>query len=124
MAGTIAAIDNDRDVVGAAAGATVCSVRVLNNQGSGTFEWVISGVDFVAANADPGDVANMSLGAESSDTTMLARATRVARGEPGVPAWPRDLTSKHHMHYAVMHEDDPDPGAGRGGRDRTAPPRW
>jgi hypothetical protein len=78
VAGTIAAIDNERDVVGVAAGATVCSVRVLDNQGSGTFEWVMSGVDFVAANGDPGDVANMSLGADSDDTTIDVAVKRAA----------------------------------------------
>jgi subtilisin family serine protease len=78
VAGTIAAIDNERDVVGVAAGATVCSVRVLDNRGSGTFEWVMSGVDFVAANGDAGDVANMSLGAESGDETIDLAVVRAA----------------------------------------------
>lgn len=78
VAGTIAAIDNERDVVGVAAGATICSVRVLDNQGSGTFEWVMSGVDYVAANGDPGDVANMSLGADSDDTTIDEAVERAA----------------------------------------------
>lgn len=63
VAGTIAAIDNDIDVVGVAAGATVHPVRVLDNSGSGLIDWIIAGVDYVAANAQPGDVANMSLGA-------------------------------------------------------------
>lgn len=62
VAGTIAAIDNDCDVVGVASGATVVAVRVLNNSGSGSYSGVIAGVDYVAANADPGDAANMSLG--------------------------------------------------------------
>ena len=63
VAGTIAALDNDRDVVGVAAGATVVAVRVLDNSGSGTYSGVIAGVDYVAANGTAGDVANMSLGA-------------------------------------------------------------
>ena len=62
VAGTIAAIDNNCDVVGVAAGATVVAVRVLNNSGYGSYSGVIAGVDYVAANADPGDAANMSLG--------------------------------------------------------------
>jgi subtilisin family serine protease len=66
VAGTIAAIDNDIDVVGVAAGATVVAVRVLNDAGSGTYSGVIAGVDYVAANASPGDVANMSLGGPTS----------------------------------------------------------
>lgn len=61
VAGTIAAIDNDCDVVGVAAGAEVVAVRVLDNSGSGSYAGVIAGVDYVAANAEAGDVANMSL---------------------------------------------------------------
>lgn len=62
VAGTVAAIDNDIDVVGVAAGATVVAVRVLDNGGSGAYSWVTAGVDYVADNAAAGDVANMSLG--------------------------------------------------------------
>jgi subtilisin family serine protease len=62
VAGTIAALDNHCDVVGVATGATVVAVRVLDNSGSGSYAGVIAGVDYVAANAAPGDVANMSLG--------------------------------------------------------------
>jgi len=63
VAGTIAAIDNAIDVIGVAAGATVIPVRVLDNSGSGTIAGVVAGVDYVAANAQPGDCANLSLGA-------------------------------------------------------------
>lgn len=62
VAGTIAAIDNEIDVVGVAAGATVHPVRVLNNSGSGTVDGVVAGVDWVANNAEVGDCVNMSLG--------------------------------------------------------------
>ena len=62
VAGTIAALDNARDVVGVAAGATVVPVKVLDRRGSGSLSGVIAGVDHVAANASPGDCANMSLG--------------------------------------------------------------
>lgn len=63
VAGTIAAINNGIGVVGVAANATVHPVRVLGNNGSGTIDEVVAGVDFVAANAAAGDCANMSLGA-------------------------------------------------------------
>jgi hypothetical protein len=66
VAGTIAAIDNDVQVVGVAAGATVVGVKVLDDKGSGTYSDIISGVDYVAANAAAGDVANMSLGGGTS----------------------------------------------------------
>ncbi len=67
VAGTIAAIDNEVGVVGVATGANVVSVRVLDQNGSGLYSWVIAGVDYVAANAAPGDVANMSLGGDVHD---------------------------------------------------------
>ena len=72
VAGTIAAIDNEIDVVGVAAGATVIAVRVLGNSGSGSLSGVIAGVDYVAANGSPGDVANMSLGAADPGVTFTA----------------------------------------------------
>lgn len=62
VAGTIAAINNEDGVIGVAAGATVISVRVLNRRGSGSFSGVIAGVEYVGANGQAGDVANMSLG--------------------------------------------------------------
>lgn len=67
VAGTVAALDNDQGVVGVAAGATVVPVKVLNSRGSGTYSGVIEGIDYVAANAGNGDVANMSLGGPVSD---------------------------------------------------------
>ncbi len=61
-AGTVAALNNDIGVVGVAAGATIVPVKVLDRRGSGAYSVIIAGVDFVAANANPGDAANMSLG--------------------------------------------------------------
>lgn len=68
VAGTIAAIDNSIGVVGVAAGATVVSVRVLDRRGSGSYSGVIAGIDYVGANGQTGDVANMSLGGGFSQT--------------------------------------------------------
>ena len=80
VAGTIAAIDNDEGVIGVAAGATVISVRVLNRRGSGSFSGVIAGVEYVGANGEAGDVANMSLGGGASqalDDAVLAASNPV-----------------------------------------------
>jgi subtilisin family serine protease len=63
VAGTIAAINNEIDVVGVAAGTQLAAVRVLDNSGSGSISGVVAGVDYVTANGRPGDVANLSLGA-------------------------------------------------------------
>ena len=62
VAGTVAAKNNNVDVVGVAAGATVVAVRVLDNRGSGQYSWIIAGVDYVARVGGSTDVVNMSLG--------------------------------------------------------------
>lgn len=78
VAGTVAARDNLIGVVGVAAGATVVPVKVLNSRGSGSYAGVIAGVDWVAANASAGDVANMSLGGpvdQDLDDAVIAAAS-------------------------------------------------
>ena len=76
VAGTIGARDNGCDVVGVAPGVPLVAVRVLDNNGSGSYSGVIAGVDYVARTASPGDVANMSLGGPYSkslnDAVILA----------------------------------------------------
>ena len=69
VAGTIGAINNGAGVVGVAPGIPIYSVRVLNNQGSGSWSSVICGIDWVTANASRLNikVANMSLGGGGSD---------------------------------------------------------
>lgn len=62
VAGTIAAIDNDRLVVGVAAGARIWSFKVLGEDGSGSYASVLCGVDQVAQRAAQIEVANLSLG--------------------------------------------------------------
>ncbi|HEX6308654.1 MAG TPA: S8 family serine peptidase [Longimicrobiales bacterium] len=81
VAGTIAAINNGVDVVGVAANAYVCAVRVLDNSGSGTWAGVVDGVNYVAANGASGDVANMSLGGSGTNATLeRAVSDAAARG--------------------------------------------
>ena len=81
VAGTIAAIDNGIGVVGVAPGARLWAVRVLDNNGSGWMSWIIGGIDWVTANADIIEVANMSLGCECSSSAMnTAIANSVAAG--------------------------------------------
>lgn len=57
VAGTVAGTD-----YGVAKGANIVPVRVLDENGSGTTDGVISGVEWVAENASGPAVANMSLG--------------------------------------------------------------
>ncbi|MBW3570496.1 MAG: S8 family serine peptidase [Gemmatimonadetes bacterium] len=78
VAGTVAAKNNTQDVVGVAANAYVCSVRVLGNSGSGTWEGVLNGVNYVGLNGAPGDVANMSLGGSGTNATLEAAVVDVA----------------------------------------------
>ena len=61
LAGILAAIDNDRDVVGVAAGATVVPVRVLNAGNFGYADDLIMGMDHVMLHASQLDVVNISI---------------------------------------------------------------
>lgn len=79
-AGIAAAKDNSEGVVGVAANALVVPVKVLNRRGSGAYSVIIAGVDFVAANAQTGDVANMSLGGDYSDALNSAVESAAATG--------------------------------------------
>ncbi|MBW3563102.1 MAG: S8 family peptidase [Acidobacteria bacterium] len=72
VAGTVAARDNDIDVVGVAPGAPITGVKVLGCGGSGTWSGVISGVDWVTANAVKPAIANMSLGGGANDAVDTA----------------------------------------------------
>jgi hypothetical protein len=78
VAGTVAAKDNSEGVIGVAPGAEVVAVRVLDRRGSGSISGVVGGVDYVAASASNGDVANMSLGGGVStalDNAVIAAAS-------------------------------------------------
>ena len=68
VAGTIGAKDDGIGVVGVAPGARLWAVRVLNNQGSGSWSSIICGLDYVTGNAGTIEVANMSLGGTGTDT--------------------------------------------------------
>ena len=70
VAGTVAAKNNSEGVVGVAANAFVCAVRVLGNSGSGSWSGIVNGVNYVAASGASGDVANMSLGGSGSNATL------------------------------------------------------
>jgi subtilisin family serine protease len=70
VAGIIAALDNDRGVVGVAAGARIWSYKVLGDDGSGSFASVLCGIDQVAQQANTIEVANLSLGGEIPPTPL------------------------------------------------------
>jgi len=91
VAGTVGAYNN---ILGVASGVVQVPVKVLDRRGSGSVSGVIAGVDYVAANANPGDVANMSLGGGASqalDDAVIAAANAgvlfsIAAGNSGTSA--------------------------------------
>lgn len=93
VSGTIAAKSNSIGVVGVAAGALVVPVKVLGATGSGSNSGVIAGVNYVGANGQVGDVANMSLGGGIStalDDAVILASSKVkfvlAAGNSGADA--------------------------------------
>lgn len=80
VSGIIAAKNNDIGVVGVAPSANLYAVKVLDNRGSGFMSDVIAGVNWVAANADIIDVANMSLGGSTSSTLNAAVENAIDAG--------------------------------------------
>ena len=76
VAGTVGAINNDFGVVGVAPGAGIVAVKVLDSRGSGYTSGVIAGIDWVAANADSIDVANMSLVGSGFSTSIYEAIER------------------------------------------------
>jgi subtilisin family serine protease len=79
VAGTIAAVHNTIGVIGVAAGAWVVAVKVLANDGGGTYAGIIAGVDYVRTSAAVGDVANLSLGGPVStalDNAVISCSNR------------------------------------------------
>jgi aqualysin 1 len=72
VAGTVAAKDNTRDVVGVAPSVKLTGVKVLDCAGYGSWSGVIEGIDWVTANAVKPAVANMSLGGGASKAVDTA----------------------------------------------------
>jgi subtilisin len=77
VAGTVAALDNEIDVIGVAPGASLYCVKVLNAQGSGSWSTIIAGLDWVWTNRQTLSpairVINMSLGGGGTDTDSPLR---------------------------------------------------
>ena len=66
VAGSAAAKDNTTGVVGTAPGARLWAVKVLKANGFGSFSDIICGIDWVTDNANVIEVANMSLGSQTT----------------------------------------------------------
>jgi subtilisin family serine protease len=82
VSGIIAAADNDYGIAGIAPSAKLMLVKVLTEEGSGQFGWVIEGVYYAANNG--ADIINMSLGA------LIPRNGRFIADDGGTPNDPSD----------------------------------
>ncbi len=72
VAGTIGAIRDGNGVVGMYANVEIYAIKVLGNGGTGSWDWLINGIDAamrgpdgIIGTADDADVISMSLGASS-----------------------------------------------------------
>lgn len=66
VAGIIGAKNNGVGTIGVAPGNDLVAIKVLNDNGSGTTNGIIAGIDYAMEYAKPGDVANFSLGGGAS----------------------------------------------------------
>ena len=106
VGGIAAALDNGFGVVGAAPGARLWSVKVLDAFGAGTLGGLVAGIDWVTARADIIDVANMSIQCNCQSTaidTALARAKNagvtvvVAAGNSSRDAGPFSISNSPNV---------------------------
>jgi subtilisin family serine protease len=67
VAGIAAAFDNGQGIVGVAPGARIWSVKVLDQNGSGSFSDVICGLNWVVKHRGTIDVVNLSLSGAGGD---------------------------------------------------------
>ncbi|MFK4105723.1 S8 family peptidase [Streptomyces sp. NPDC019531] len=75
VAGTVAG-----STYGVAKSANIVAVRVLDDDGSGTTDQVVAGIDWVTENAQFPAVANMSLGGDADSVLDAAVANSIAAG--------------------------------------------
>lgn len=68
VAGTVAAVDNTLGVIGVAPQADLYAVKVLNNDGSGSYSGIAEGIEWAIQNDM--DIINMSLGGSQSSSIL------------------------------------------------------
>jgi subtilisin family serine protease len=78
VAGIIGAKNNSIGVTGVASGATLVSLRVLDDDGEGRLSGIIQAVNYVTQNGKAGDVVNMSLGGSSASSSLDRAITQAA----------------------------------------------
>lgn len=80
VAGIVAAKNNNIGVIGVAAGAQICALKVLDSTGAGNSTILIQALDYLFLTGLPGEVVNMSLGGEPSSMVDLAVQQVAAKG--------------------------------------------
>jgi subtilisin family serine protease len=70
VAGIIGALNNSFGVVGVAAGTKIIALKALDDAGEGSTSQLIKALDYVGQNAQPGEVVNMSLGADTISAAL------------------------------------------------------
>jgi subtilisin family serine protease len=70
VAGIIGAKNNDIGILGVASGATLISLRVLDKDGTGSLSAIIQALGYLNTNGRAGDVANMSLGLDTTSQIL------------------------------------------------------
>ncbi|HEX7846964.1 MAG TPA: S8 family serine peptidase [Chitinophagaceae bacterium] len=78
VAGIIGGKNNTFGVLGVASGATLVSLRVLDDEGNGTLSAVIQALGYINQNGKAGDVVNMSLGEEESSAILIQQVKNTA----------------------------------------------
>lgn len=81
IAGVIGALNNSIGVVGIAPGTEVVAVKVLSRNGIGVLSSILTGLEYVGAQAKVGDVVNLSFSGRAS--AIFDRAV-AALGEKGI----------------------------------------
>lgn len=77
VAGTVAALDDGRGVVGVAPDVALWGVKVLDRRGSGSYSVIATGLDWAVDNGM--DVVNMSLSGSTASDTLHAAVTAAHR---------------------------------------------
>jgi len=104
VAGIIGAKDNNQGIVGVAPEAELYSCAVLGDDGSGSYDWIISAIDWCIENKM--DVINMSLGG-GKDTSELYEANRRAydAGLPLICAAGNSSWETGHLDYLASYNE-------------------
>jgi len=102
-AGTVGAVDDDTGVVGVAPDVTLHAVKVLDCCGSGSYDGIAAGIEWVA---DQGyDVASMSLGGDASSVVKDAVQYARDRGVLLVAAAGNDGECSDCVGYPAAYEE-------------------